>query len=242
MVDGWRMVVRWLELTWGVGMVSRVARLTTVALAVTAGALIGAAPCFAQFTGGGGSSVNNINSAVQKNLRGAQGAARPEAQPPVLPGTKGPSEVAEPSAAARELSPTDALFDAINRGDLAAAREAVNRGADLDGHNLLGLTPVDLSVDLGRNDISFALLSMRGEYGSPGPSGSGGSNRASGLNGDARPEAIAPRAVGRVRLVRTSADPADEPEIASRRYSSGNGGAPIPAAGFLGFDGARSGR
>ena len=60
------------------------------------------------------------------------------------------------------MEPTEALFDAINRGDIAAARDAISRGAELNGHNILGMTPMELSVDLGRNDISFLLLSMRG--------------------------------------------------------------------------------
>ena len=46
--------------------------------------------------------------------------------------------------------------------------DAISRGADLRGHNLLGMTPIELSIDLGRNDISFMLLSMRGgEDGQP---------------------------------------------------------------------------
>ena len=60
------------------------------------------------------------------------------------------------------MEPTDALFDAINRGDIGSARDAISRGADLHGQNILGMTPMELSVDLGRNDISFLLLSMRG--------------------------------------------------------------------------------
>ena len=59
------------------------------------------------------------------------------------------------------MAPTAALFDAINRGDIIAARDALNRGADLNAQNVLGMTPIDLSVDLGRNDITFLLLSMR---------------------------------------------------------------------------------
>jgi hypothetical protein len=204
-----------------------------VALAVSGGGmLIGATPGLAQFIGGG-SGPSSINNAVQKNLRGAQQPTKPDTQPPVLPGTKAPSEPAEPSTAAQNLSPTDALFDAINRGDLAAAREAVNRGADLDARNLLGLTPVDLSVDLGRNDISFALLSMRREYESPAPSKPGeGAQRT----------AETPRAASRPRVVRAAASAAEEPAADVPRYVSGNGGAPIPAAGFLGFGEARSTR
>ena len=60
------------------------------------------------------------------------------------------------------MSPNDMLFDAINRGDAGDAREALARGADLGAHNVLGMTPVDLSVDLSRNDITFLLLSLRG--------------------------------------------------------------------------------
>ena len=42
------------------------------------------------------------------------------------------------------------------RGTRSAAAPTCN------GHNILGMTPMELSVDLGRNDISFLLLSMRG--------------------------------------------------------------------------------
>ena len=47
------------------------------------------------------------------------------------------------------MEPNDALFDAINRGDIAAARDAISRGADLGARNILGMTPMELSVDLG---------------------------------------------------------------------------------------------
>ena len=155
-IDGWRMVRLVSGLTWGVGMDVRVARIVTVALAVAGGAVVCATPCFAQMIGGG-DGPTNIKNSVQKTLNAAQPQGKSEVQPPVLPGTKGPSDPAEPTSATRELSPTEALFDAINRGDLGAAREALNRGADLDARNVLGLTPLELSVDLGRNDISFAL-------------------------------------------------------------------------------------
>ncbi len=54
-------------------------------------------------------------------------------------------------------------------GRYRGARDAISRGADLNGHNILGMIPMELSVDLGRNDISFLLLSMR--------SGDGGRNQ-----------------------------------------------------------------
>ena len=83
--------------------------------------------------------------------------------PDAVPGDKARAPAAPSTHAAGDLPPTDALFDAINRGDIASARDALNRGADLNGENVLGMTPMELSVDLGRNDISFLLLSMRGE-------------------------------------------------------------------------------
>jgi hypothetical protein len=217
----------------GGGMDVRLARILIVGLAVSGGAIISATPGHAQFAAGG-DGPTNIKNSVKKNLNGAQPQAKPDTQPAVLPGTKGPSDPAEPTSAVRDLTPTDALFDAINRGDLTAARDAVNRGADLDGRNVLGLTPLDLSVDLGRNDISFALLSMRREYASPAPRGPAGAAQ--------RSAEAAPHAAARVRLVRASSGPADEAEPERPRYVPGNGGTPIPAAGFLGFDEARAAR
>ena len=83
--------------------------------------------------------------------------------PPAVPGaTARPGTVTPAERATADLPPTEALFDAINRGDIMTARDAVARGADIDASNLLGLTPLELSVDLSRNDITFLLLSLRG--------------------------------------------------------------------------------
>jgi hypothetical protein len=131
------------------------------------------------------------------------------------------------------MEPTDALFDAINRGDIGAARDAINRGADLHGHNVLGMTPIELSVDLGRNDISFMLLSMRAAD-------------------EDQPSQPAVRNVTKPRPVRQAkqapparpspglaASAAEPTAPAAARLFSGDGGAPIPDAGFLGFDPSR---
>lgn len=94
----------------------------------------------------------------------ARPAPPPPPAPPGLPGAVGNTGTpAPPPAAESGLSPTDALFDAINRGDLGAAREAIGRGAQLDAKNLLGMTPLELAVDLNRNDIAFLLLSIEHE-------------------------------------------------------------------------------
>jgi len=86
-----------------------------------------------------------------------------EQAPPAIPGARaGGSPVVPAEKPPSDMTPNDALFDAINRGDIAAVRDAINRGAELRGKDILGLTPTELSIDLGRNDITFLLLSMRG--------------------------------------------------------------------------------
>lgn len=57
--------------------------------------------------------------------------------------------------------PTLLLFTAINEGNVPYVRDAINRGADLEGHNILGQTPLDMAIDLNRNPITFLLLSLR---------------------------------------------------------------------------------
>ena len=207
-------------------------------VAMTVGmALLAASPGRAQFTNGN-AGATGMGAAANRNLRGAAntpGAAN-VAAPPVLPGTKTAPEAAAPTVSPADMSPTDALFDAINRGDLPAAREAVNRGANLGGENLLGLTPLDLAVDLGRNDISFLLLSMRGE--DAGARNVARRGQEPGAPDQSRAEA--PRRAARSRVAAVIPRPADEPVVATPRLYSGNGGTPIPAAGFLGFDEGRS--
>jgi hypothetical protein len=218
-------------------------RILAIGSAVSFGlALTWAAPCTAQYSSGG---PTGIGAASQRTMRGAQqNQAKPEvAPPPVLPGTKAAPEAAAPSTSAASLSPTEALFDAINRGDAAAARDAVNRGADMHGQNVLGLTPLELSVDLGRNEISFLLLSMREE--DPTSRARRGTNQRGVAQRDSDPResmllGAAARGGGRTRATTVSARAPDEPVVATPRLYSGNGGAPIPAAGFVGFDGGRA--
>jgi hypothetical protein len=224
------------------------ARILAARLAVPLGlAIAWATPAFAQFDNGGPAG---ISGASQRTLRasGQDAASKPQvAPPPVLPGTKVAPEAAEPTLTPADMSPTDALFDAINRGDLAAARDAMNRGADLHGQNVLGLTPLEQSVDLGRNDISFMLLSMReGDATSRAAAQRGTDQRGGDLKGanaqrGAVPQAgAAPRAPGRARATAVSVRAPEEPVAEAPRLYSGNGGAPIPDAGFLGFDGGRA--
>jgi hypothetical protein len=156
----------------------------------------------------------------------SQGGKR-QAPPPALPGAR--TTNADPAPMDRppsDMRPTEALFDAVNRGDIAAARDALSRGAELDAHNVLGLTPVELSVDLGRNDITFLLLSMR--------SGGGAGSAQAGARSVASKAEPAHHPVTHAAPVRQAAKP---PQPMTRQQYADVPGAPAPQAGFLGFGG-----
>ncbi|MBM3592653.1 MAG: ankyrin repeat domain-containing protein [Alphaproteobacteria bacterium] len=157
-------------------------------------------------------------------------------RPPALPGLaarRAPDPI--PADESANLSPTPALFDAITRGDLAAARDAVNRGADLNGRNALGLTPTDWAVDQGRNDILFYLLSARGMAGSSGPS-----NARSAAAARAEQER-AERAAQQEALRLSRLGPRAPSVSIKPRLFANDGGAAQLEAGFLGFDAGRPG-
>jgi hypothetical protein len=157
------------------------------------------------------------------------------AEPDSVPGAKAREPAAPPTHAAGDMQPNDALFDAINRGDIAAARDALNRGADMNAVNILGMTPMELSVDLGRNDISFLLLSMRGEDSDRGARAVGRDVPAPKSKAPARIAATA-KPSGRTKAIDS---PVATKPIAVPKLFANDGGTPQPNAGFLGFD-ARS--
>ena len=108
-------------------------------------------------------SAQDMSSRLQKPIVSGTGKAATSrgAPPPGLPGADINKDRISPSdKVVSDLPPTDALFDAINRGDIASARDSLNRGADFNARNVLGLTPLDQSIDLARNDITFLLLSL----------------------------------------------------------------------------------
>jgi hypothetical protein len=156
--------------------------------------------------------------------------------PDAVPGAKARVPAAPATRAITDMQPTEALFDAINRGDLAAARDALSRGADMDGVNVLGLTPMELSVDLGRNDISFMLLSMRGEDSGRGSRASGRNEALPGKAATPAKTAAAAKAPVRSRAVAVSKTPGATKPIATPKLFANDGGEPLPSAGFLGFD------
>lgn len=163
--------------------------------------------------------------------------ARETAPPPALPGSRAePAAVAPPQRNAADMPPTEALFDSVNRGDLAGTRDAISRGADLQGTNVLGLTPLELSVDLGRNEISFLLLSLRSGNGY---SASHGAEAAAEAKPSIRTERVATARAERARRSQVAARPAADAAPQAPRLFSGNGGTPNAQAGFLGFDTVR---
>jgi hypothetical protein len=152
--------------------------------------------------------------------------------PDAIPGAKARAPAAPAARGPTDMAPGDALFDAINRGDIAAARDALNRGADLNAVNVLGMTPMELSVDLGRNDISFLLLSMRGED-------SGRGSRSVGRDAPAVPTGA--KAVTAAKPAGRPSAPAKPKSVAAKpvatpKLFANDGGTPLPGAGFLGFD------
>jgi hypothetical protein len=167
------------------------------------------------FTPAGVPSRGNPNSDDDSH---APKEDKPQEPPPAIPGAQ-PDEnaaVAPADKIAAEMSPNEALFDAISRGDLAAAKDSLNRGAQLDAHNVLGQTPIDASIDLDRNDITFLLLSMRPTLGTGQPGAL----------------ASAPPA-GRGKKGGTSVV---EASARSRGVQlSANRGQPNPSVGFIGF-------
>lgn len=188
----------------------------------------------------------------------AQGMIRPDQSStprapgpaPALPGLaarRAPAPIAaEPG---QSLSPNAALFDAISRGDLAAARDAVARGANLEARNQLGLTPIDAAVDQGRNEIAFYLLSARdpSRVSSAPEPGSGGlaappatpAARSPAARGLAAREAPAPSPAARSAAATVAAASASAGTPATARLWAGDGGTPRPEIGFLGFDAGR---
>ncbi len=167
-------------------------------------------------TGTGGNFVKSDNEAK---------LFAPQEKPRGLPGarTGGRGAAAPTERPAADMSPNEALFDAINRGDVAGARDALSRGASLDDRNMLGLTPVDLAIDLGRNEMTFMLLSMRGATSVGGPPPPQEAKPA-------RPAKVAERQPP--TRVERIVEPAPMPK---RQNSAAADGAPVPSAGFLGF-------
>lgn len=156
--------------------------------------------------------------------------------PPAVPGARSTLGAAPITKLPSDMQPNEALFDAINRGDIAGVRDAFSRGAELRAQNVLGLTPTELAVDLGRNDIALLLLSMRGEEARGGRRAATASPETTVPGG--RPSLAASKSIS---AAKAASAPAVMPP-AKPRLIANDGGTPNPSAGFLGFDAGRSQR
>ena len=156
----------------------------------------------------------------------AKATAAANAPPPALPGAVSTDPAAPTGHASLDMNPTAALFDAIDRGDLTAAKDALSRGADLAGTNVLGEKPIESSIDLNRNDITFLLLSMRNSDG-------GGTQVAAATTSSHsdKPGHLAINA-------RSARRPNPLEEASYSRRQGGDGGTAKPEIGFLGFGGS----
>jgi hypothetical protein len=221
-----------------------------ILLSLAAGVAIcaGVRPGWAQSSGG----INVPNPSNPSTLIGRPtsplaappaGAKPAAAPPPSLPGAVTQSDRVSPAKGTVIADPNEALFDAINRGDIASARDALDRGADLEAHNVLGMTPIDLSVDLGRNDITFLLLSLRNgdlQLTHRGAALTAAAQAAPG--GKPAPAGTKPPTAGTKQAARAAATPpvkqaaqtAPAAPVTPRLFA-GDGGTPNPSVGFLGF-------
>ncbi|WP_372623469.1 ankyrin repeat domain-containing protein [Falsiroseomonas sp.] len=180
-----------------------------------------------------------ISGSPSNSVRAPQQAAPQLGAAPALPGLaarRAPAPIAGDPATT--LSPNDALFDAINRGDLPAARDAVARGANLGARNALGLTPLDAAVDQGRHEIAFYLLSTRDltRAPPPPPGASALSGPPPAASAPARREPSAAARTAAAAIAGAAGQPATP---ATARLWANDGGTPRPGIGFLGFDAGR---
>lgn len=226
--------MNWHELSYGLNMVKHL-------IAGVAFTIVSATAAFAQATVPGPIATPDGQAVVR-------GHRKYEPSPAGVPGARAePALIAPADRVPTDMPPTEALFDAINRGDTVAAREAIGRGADIHGRNVLGLTALEQAVDLGRSDISFLLLSLRGGLGydtstAPGTTAQAGTKALAGSRAQRQAEAREAAVARRQQLAEERASRrAPLAPVASRtaHLFAGDGGAPVPQAGFLGFDSAR---
>ena len=187
-------------------------------------------------------------------VKGGSGIGAPQPSAPGLPGARPGNAINKGTINADLLSPNDELFDAIDRGDTSAARDAIARGAELDATNAVGQTPIDESVSLGRNEITFLLVTLLHAGGSQitdaqGPMAMPPPNTLGLSNKDERavstpvsffgPETGATTAPGTTtrRKPHYYASVADRPAEAAPAAPSytETAGTPVPSAGFVGF-------
>lgn len=152
-----------------------------------------------------------------------QKKAKHAAPPSAIPGADQNSE--DSTHSRLDLNPTAALFDAVNKGSSLATKEALSRGADVNARNALDQTPLDLAIDLGRNDIMFLLLSMK----SYNPDGR--------LITSAEHQTTTDKKGNKKIII---SGQAGMTRAARKVHFVSDGGHPQPGVGFLGFNGPQN--
>lgn len=146
--------------------------------------------------------------------------------PPAVPGAGDQNMQTQQSVAKQQSGdPTTELFTAINANDYGSAQDAISRGADLNAQNSLGESPIELSVALNRNSITFLLLAARNDSGDDDTSNS--VSAASLPSVSAKTRAF-PASKSRAVPVKLIENPSSVP--------GNNPGTPNSSAGFLGFN------
>ncbi|GAB0118089.1 hypothetical protein [Acidisoma sp. 7E03] len=185
-------------------------------------------------------------------VQGGNGGQQAQPSAAGLPGARNSGPVKQGNIDTSLLSPDDELFDAINRGDINAARDALARGADLQAQDAVGQTPVDVSIALGRNNITFLLVTMLKAGGGDlsEPQGPMAQPPASTLGMSAKEQKAistpvsffnpAPAAAAKAKQksrygVAPKAPGSSSAAESATSYGAGGSGAPVPSAGFVGF-------
>jgi hypothetical protein len=161
----------------------------------------------------------------------AQQLPAPGAQPQPSPG----GAARQP----RQGNATEQLFEAINQGEIADVRAAVAAGADISARNVLGLTPLDLAVDLGRTDVALYLMSLGRGRERPLPPLQQDTATQREPSRSAAQQRRADEAAIEAALRRRGPAVSGQGIVAVAPLWQGNGGTPNPAIGFLGFDAGR---
>ena len=182
-------------------------------------------------------------------VKGGSGVGAPQPSAPGLPGARPAGVVSRGIINSDLLSPNDQLFDAIDRGDTSAARDAIARGAELDATNAVGQTPIDESVSLGRNEITFLLVTLlhaggsnitdaQGPMAMPPPNTLGLSSKDEravstpvSFFGSQNPATATRR---KTHYFASASENATEAAPAAPSYADTTG-TPVPSAGFVGF-------
>ncbi len=203
-----------------------------LALGLALGAAV--APAHAQLssgTMGSGMGMGGVGGAPAPQPK----ARTPDIAPTGLPGVGGVAPLATGPQMQKPAGgdPTQELFTAINKNDYASAQDALSRGADLTAKDQFGESPLDLSIALNRNNITFLLLGTRNELAAQGASDTMGA-----------PWMLTPPPSGKTgksqsgkHEAASAVVPANETGKPTpyKALPTGNTGTPNPQAGFLGF-------